>query len=399
MKAATQLDFVPRIPYGTKDFLPREAVEKRRVEADLARLFAQWGYDEVVTPTFEYLETLEVGNGGQSQGQVFKFFDQHNRLVALRHDMTTPIARVAATRLKEAEPPLKLFYLTNVFRQEEAQTGRQCEFYQGGIEVLGVSDSTADAEVIALAVESLRSAGLKKFQFSLGQVDFINGLMDPIASSDILAKRLKQAVVGRNLVDLELCLNESALSSNEKKALLELPLLHGGTEVLSKAGKLTSNPICRQALENLREIYELLTHYDVADYVNFDLGLTRDLDYYTGMVFEGYTPGLGFPVCGGGRYDRMLEAFGTDCPATGFALGVERIMLALEKQGTNVLNTQDDIYLAWAPDCLADALNKAMQLRQAGNQVEVAMRPQLKDDAKWTQQEKGRRRLVYINAE
>ncbi len=393
----TQNEFVPRIPYGTRDFLPREAAEKRRLEAELAALFGSWGYDEVVTPTFEYLETLEAGSGGENQ--VFKFFDQHNRLVALRHEMTTPIARVAATRLKEAEPPLKLFYLTNVFRQEEAQTGRQCEFYQGGIEVLGVADSTADAEVIALAVESMRSSGLKNFKFSLGQVDFINGLMDSVSNVKNLKARLRKSVTGRNLVELEECLSESPLAEQERKALQELPLLHGGREVLSHAGKITSNPICRQALENLWEIYELLNHYDVSEYVNFDLGLTRDLDYYTGMVFEGYAPGLGFPICGGGRYDRMLEAFGVECPATGFALGVERIMLALERQKTVVDTKQEDVYLAWAADCLPLALKQAAELRSVGCSVELALRPQLKSDAEWTRQEKGRARLVYVNAE
>lgn len=393
----TQIDFVPRIPYGTRDFLPREAEEKRRLEAELAALFGNWGYDEVVTPTFEYLETLEAGSGGENQ--VFKFFDQHNRLVALRHEMTTPIARVAATRLKEAEPPLKLFYLTNVFRQEEAQTGRQCEFYQGGIEVLGVADSTADAEVIALAVESMRSSGLKNFKFSLGQVDFINGLMDSASNIKNLKARLRKAVTGRNLVELEECLKESPLAEQERKALQELPLLHGGTEVLSRAGKITSNPICRQALENLWEIYELLNHYEVSEYVNFDLGLTRDLDYYTGMVFEGYAPGLGFPICGGGRYDRMLEAFGVECPATGFALGVERIMLALERQAASLNPKKEDVYLAWAVDCLPLALKQAAKLRNTGCRVEMALRPQLESDAEWTRQEKGRGRLVYVNAE
>lgn len=399
MAKELQAEFVPRIPYGTKDFLPAEAAQKRRLEAELAALFAGWGYDEVVTPTFEYLETLETGGCGAAQSQVFKFFDQHNRLVALRHDMTTPIARVAATRLKEAEPPLKLFYLTNVFRQEEAQTGRQCEFYQGGIEVLGVSDSTADAEVIALAVESLRASGLESFQISLGQVDFINGLMDPTAAQGSLQARLKRAVAGRNLVELEECLNASTLSSGERAALQELPLLHGGSEVLSKAGKLTANPLCRQALDNLWEIYELLTHYQVAEYVNFDLGLTRDLEYYTGMVFEAYAPGLGFPVCGGGRYDRMVEAFGAECPATGFALGIERIMLALDRQKSLAAAAADDIYLGWASDCLAEALKTAAELRRTGKQVEVALRPQLKEDAAWTQREKGRRSLVYVDAE
>ena len=170
-------EYIPQVPYGTKDILPQDAARKRRVENELARLFLAWGYQEVVTPTFEYHETLKAGAPEESDDSSFRFFDRNGRMLALRPDMTTPIARVAVMRMKDDPLPFRLFYLANVFRQEESQAGRQCEFYQAGVELLGAGGIAADAEVVALAVEALLAAGLADFQICLGQVDFIGGII------------------------------------------------------------------------------------------------------------------------------------------------------------------------------------------------------------------------------
>lgn len=389
--------FLPQIPYGTKDFLPRDARRKRAAENALAGLFARWGYEEVVTPTFEYLETLTVGVSGDLVQSLFKFFDKNNAILALRPDMTTPIARVAATRFRESVPPLRLFYLTNVFRQEQAQAGRQCEFYQAGVELLGAGGPAADAEVVALAVAALLEAGLTNFQIGLGQVQFINGVMAESGLTATEQQRVKQCMVSRDLVGLGEILAGSALSADAQRLIREIPLLHGGDKVVSEAYRLVGNDTSRAALDNLADIRRLLAGYGVERYVTFDLGLIRDFDYYTGMVFEGYTPGLGFPLCGGGRYDNMVAAFGVDCPATGFAMGIERILLALERQGIAPPEAVRDAYVAWGEGALAAAIAEADRLRHEGRTVEMSLEACSRSEAKAAQAAKGYARLMYFD--
>lgn len=389
-------NFVPQIPYGTRDLLPREAKQKRIVEGSLAELFSRWGYDEVVTPTFEYMETLEVGTGSNIQQHVFKFFDKNNRILALRPDMTTPIARVAATRMKETPLPLRLFYLTNVFRHEQAQAGRQCEFYQAGVELLGAPGPAADAEIVALAVEAMLEAGLTNFQISLGQVDFINGLMAESQLSPERQQQIKYAMVTRDLVGLGEFLAKSGLTPASQELLQQIPLLHGREDMLNKAYKLVSNDLSRMALDNLADIRKLLAGYGAQQYVNFDLGIIRDFDYYTGMVFEGYTPGLGFPLCGGGRYDTMLASFGAHHPATGFALGIERVLLAMERQGIGVSVRGKDVYIAWAEGKLAQAIETASQCRKEGRRAELALAASARAVAETMAREQGYEELIYI---
>lgn len=389
-------NFVPQIPYGTKDLLPREAKQKRIVEGALAEVFSCWGYDEVVTPTFEYMETMTLGTGNTIHEHVFKFFDKNNRTLALRPDMTTPIARVAATRFKERPLPLRLFYLTNVFRHEQAQAGRQCEFYQAGIELLGAPGPAADAEIIAIAVEAMLEAGLTNFQIGLGQVAFINGIMAESGLNLVEQQKVKYAMVNRDLVGLGEILAESGLAQPAQELLRQIPLLHGREDMLNEAYRLVNNGTSRAALDNLADIYKLLKDYGVDQYVNFDLGIIRDLDYYTGMVFEGYTPGLGFPLCGGGRYDTMLESFGVANPATGFALGIERILLALERQGIGVSVQGRDIYIAWAEGKLTDAIKAAKDYRKAGRRAELALEASSKTAAQAAAKEQGYEELIYI---
>ena len=390
------MGFVPRIPYGTKDFLPKEALSKRLMEASLAEFFGRWGYEEVVTPTFEFLDIFTAGTGTDSINDMFKFFEKNNRTVALRPDMTTPIARVAASRLKDNRPPLRLFYLTNIFRYEEAQAGRQCEFYQAGAELIGVPGPHADAEIVALAVEALKQAGLERFQINIGQVDFINGIMENTLLSAKERSSIKHCLLKRDLVGLDALLEQSHLDPDAQKLLQLIPQLHGKEEVLQKAYTLTSNATSRAALDNLSDLFKLLVDYGLDEYVQFDLGIIRDLEYYTGMVFEGYTAGLGFPVLGGGRYDKLISCFGMDSPATGFALGIERVLLAKERQGLAKQEVAKDVYIAWALGCEAKAIQKAQELRREGKVVSLALIQQDKKEAEQAAKDNGFVSCIYI---
>ena len=385
------------IPYGTRDFLPKDAKFKRSIESNLAKTFSLWGYDEIVTPSIEYVDTLTINNRSGIENQLFKFFDKNNRTLALRHEMTTPIARVAASRMYDDVLPFKLSYISSVYRYEQAQEGRQCEFYQAGVELMGVADASADAEVIALAVDSLRKTGLANFEICLGQVEFINGIMQQMGLSKEKQNEIRLALEQRNLVDLNKAVEETNLPNKAKQALKSIPLLQGKEDILEFANNLALNEQSRKALDNLHDIYELLKLYGVADNVNFDLGVNRDFSYYTGMVFEVYAPGIGYPICGGGRYDNMLSDFGTDCPATGFALGIERLMLALAKQNqVQSVQHKKDVYIAFAAGKQAEAIDEATKLRSEGKIVDLAFTPQSKEKAVKYQADKNINELIYI---
>jgi ATP phosphoribosyltransferase regulatory subunit len=385
-----------KIPYGTKDFLPAEARCKRLLEGELAAQFSRWGYEEVVTPTMEYLQTLTIGTGLDMSEQMFVFFDRSNRILALRPEMTIPIARLAATRFREKPLPLRLFYLTNVFRHEEAQAGRQCEFHQAGVELMGAAQPSADAEVIGLAISAALAAGLQDFRICLGQVEFINGILAESGLSERERQEIKQCLVKRDLVGLERTTKMSGLTAEKQAAICQIPLLSGGQEALNTARALVTNSASRDALDNLEAIFDLLHAYGLQQYVAFDLGIIRDFDYYTGMVFEGYTPGLGFPFCGGGRYDRMLASFGLECPATGFAMGIERLLLALSRQGLNKQDGLRDFYVSWQDGSLSAAIATARKLREGGATVELSPVAETKAKAEQNQRQRGFKELLYI---
>ena len=384
-------------PYGTHDFLPKESAAKRTIEQNILELFRLHGYEEVVTPTIEYLETLTIGSSRTIESHLFKMFDRSNKTLALHHEMTTPIARLVSSRLKDSPMPLKLSYNTNVFRYEQTLPGRQCEFYQAGVELLGSSSTCADAEIIALAVECLKTSGLNDFELCLGQVEFANGIMEQ-NNLDIESKELlKNAIESHNIVALENKVDELSLPKTAADSLKQIPYLHGGKEIINKAHAMALNERSRRALDNLSEIYRLLEVYGVADKVVFDLGLIRDFSYYTGMVFEAYAPGLGYSLAGGGRYDHMLKDFGLACPATGFALGIERIILARQRQGITEDYITRDIYVGYEASKLNEAIETAKKLRSDGKVVELALIPQNEEDAKNSQVEKNYKELIYIS--
>lgn len=327
-----------QIPYGTKDIL--DASKKRALENNLAQTFTDWGYQEVITPTYEYLDTFNMGSDDANDEATFKFFDRNNRTLVLRPDMTTPIARLASTRKELGEEVDRLFYIANVFRYEQTQSGRQCEFYQAGVELLGAEGPIADAEILALAINSLKIGGLSEFTISLGHVNFIKGLLDEAGLVGQNRNRLKELVTKRDVVGAAELVNELALPAVQAELLKKILFLQGDKDFLVQLQSSVKNDLSSKAIENLLEIYAALEKYDVQKYITFDLGLIRNMNYYSGMVFEGYSKQIGYPICGGGRYDRMLGKFGEEREATGFALGIERLMLSAEKKSPLIDNSE-----------------------------------------------------------
>ena len=373
-------DSILQVPYGTRDVLPGEAAARRQMEDRICSLFARWGYDEVATPTFEYLDTF-AGSGQADEG-AFKFFDRKGSILMLRTDMTTPIARMVSTRMRKDTGVKRLSYRAQLFRYEEAQAGRQCEFTQCGIEMMGASGAPADAEVIALAVHTLLEAGLKNFYITLGQMEFINGLIEAAALTDEQAKEIKHCLIKRNAAGLEQAVESAKIPEQLANIFKDLLFLHGGVQLLNDMQQRVLSRRCWNALENLREIYELAKAYDVAQYLSFDLGLTRSLDYYTGMLFEGYAAGMGYSLIGGGRYDNMMQRFGKPCPATGFALGIDRIALTLQRQGSLDVKGPETVLVAYADGKTAEGITLACSLRKEGKRVRLADRVMTEEEAR-----------------
>src|SRR6266700_630472 len=323
-----------QLPKGAKLYLPEEAAQKRVVEERLLGVFRRWGYREVVTPAYEYFDVIAQGTDHELQERMFKMVDRESgRLLALRADITPQIARIVATRMRDEPKPLRLAYVSNVFRYDEPRVGRYREFYQAGVELIGLPNAEGDAEMIAMTVEGLGALGLTRFQIDVGQADFFRGILEDLGLDEAKARELRSALGKKDVSALERLVAGLGAPAAAGELLLALPGLYGRGDVLERAERLVKNPRSEAALANLAEVYRLLTVYGLADSVLLDLGEVRGFDYYSGVHFEAYVTGLGAPLVGGGRYDQMLARFGYDCPATVFAFETGRALLAMATQG------------------------------------------------------------------
>lgn len=339
-----------QLPHGVADLYFEQAARKTRLEARLHETFAQWNYTQVIPPTFEYYEALAAEASPQVREEIYRFPDRDGRMLALCADPTIPIARLVSTKLYDQTLPLRFFYVANVFRHKEPKASLRREFTQAGIELIGAGTPQADAEVIALAVTSLRAIGLNEFRLRLGAMDFVNALLTPLHLSESQREQIKSALERKNPGALNEALHHIAITEELKRALSALPTLAGGAGVLTRAAdECAVNAPAQRAIERLRALWQLLEALDVADAVTLDLGMVRGMAYYTGIVFETFARGIGFSVMSGGRYDNLLAHFGRDLPACGFAIGVERALAAIQIQ------RNDDVALA--PNIVAELEN------------------------------------------
>ena len=361
-----------QVPPGVRDLLPVEAGVKREIEKKFAELVHSWGYLEVSTPLYEYYENSLVKESSQ-EDKIYKFLDRNGHLLALRPDMTLPIARLAATRLKDAALPLRLFYTGHAFVYDSPQAGRQREFYQAGVEILGDNSADADAETVILAVKALLAAGIKEFQISLGHVGIFHGLAGDLGLPAEQVEELKTAIGNKDYVLLRELLGRFNITPSDQARVMKVLNMRGGAYVLAEARQLVGSGKAHSALDNLEEIFTVLKAYKVDSHVILDFGLLRKLDYYTGLVFEGYTGSLGFPLCGGGRYDNLTGQFGRDIPATGFALGVDKVMLVLDRQEGLNKDIRCDYLIRYTRANRPGAVKQASQLRAAGHTVTVEL--------------------------
>ncbi|HEX8959221.1 MAG TPA: ATP phosphoribosyltransferase regulatory subunit [Solirubrobacterales bacterium] len=318
---------IHRIPPGTRDVLPDEMRELRRLRRALMEVFESRGYGEVATPAIEYDEVMARGDG-RAAGSAYRFFDERGELLALRSDMTVPIARLAATRYADAEPPLRLCYVANAFRAVRPQRGQMRELTQAGVELIGAPAPQGTAEVVEVLEAALDAAGLDRAVIGLGDADLFRQLLAELGvegeeRESILARLATHDLVG---LETELAAVEG-ISAEQCATCVALSQLRGGREVLDEARALGGAAVER-ATTRIGETFEALEAAGAADRVRIDLGLLRDLGYYSGAILEVYDPALGYVLGGGGRYDGLLKRFGLDLPAAGFALYLERVHVA-----------------------------------------------------------------------
>ncbi len=315
------------IPPGTRDILPDEMRELRALQATLIEVFERFGYGQVATPTLEYDEVLQRGEGRSGVG-AYRFFDERGELLALRSDMTIPIARLVASRFADSEPPHRFCYVGNAYRVVRPQRAQVRQFLHAGIELLGSPAPEGTAEVLEVLSASLDAVGLNRAVLGLGDADLYRQLLTELGVQGEYRGRILDRLAEHNLVGLEMAVDEvEGLNAHGRETLLRLPGLRGGAEVLDEARELGGAAVERAA-QRLQQTYDLLVRRGVAGRVQLDLGLLRDLGYYTGAIVEIYDPALGHILGGGGRYDDLVGRFGTPMPAAGFGLYLERVHVA-----------------------------------------------------------------------
>ncbi len=354
-------------PVGVRDILPEEFAFKREVVSKIEDVFGRYGYKQISSPMLEYTEVFE--QAGVVSNNMYRFIDRDGAVLGLRSDMTPPIARIAATKYNEADLPLRFSYTENSFINRESFQGKLHEFTQSGVELIGVNSIDADAEALCVAINALVAAGLKTFKIQIGHVDFLRGILEESSLSESDTSALKALILSRNFADASAFVAEKDTGAHIKELFKSLIILGGGIEDLDAVSRLVKNPLSLRALDELKAMSALLSEIGLSEFVSFDLNMVGNLDYYTGLIFRGHTPGTGFSILDGGRYDGLPSRFGKPYPAVGFALRINHIVGAL--QATPV--TFADTLLAYDTDMRAKALLTGDELRMRGLYVENSL--------------------------
>jgi ATP phosphoribosyltransferase regulatory subunit len=360
-------------PEGVRDILFDECFAKRNLESRLRNLFRSIGFFEIETPTLEFYDAFSPDSGFISQEDMFKFFDQQGRILVLRPDATIPVARVAATKYADGGYPLKFSYIVNTYRYNELGGGKQKEFTVAGAEIIGAGGPEADAEVMATAVNALRELGLESFQIDMGQMEFFRGLMEETGLPEDEIERLGKLIDKKDSIGLKDSLDAYGIRKDLLDLILGLPSYFGTLDVLDRVEAVTRNGRSLKALDNLRQVYSIMQDYGFEKYVSIDLAMVPDLYFYTGIIFKGYTYDVGFPILRGGRYDRLVSKFGKDMAATGFSLGLNMAMMAMERQGISTERPRVDAVICYDSGMRACAARICDELRKQGLVVEMSL--------------------------
>ena len=361
-------------PEGVRDIYNVECGKKLTVESRIKKVFHLYGYHDIQTPTFEYFDVFRKEIGTTPAKELYRFFDKEGNTLALRPDITPSVARVAATLFEEETLPIRLCYTGNTFVNHSNYQGRLREVTQMGAEFIGDDSVEADAEMLALSIETTLSIGVKEFQLTVGNVDFINSLFKDAVLDSEAKERVMELVSNRNFFGVEEFLEKTNLPRSIKEAFASLNSLVGGVEILEKARDIAPNSTGIIAIKRLERIYRILELYGVEKYVTFDLGMSGLHGYYTGIIFRGYTYGTGDAIIKGGRYDHLIEKFGKQSPSIGFVIIVDELMKAMMRQKLRILYTRKNTIILYEENRFQDAISLAKKLRSKAKNVELLKR-------------------------
>lgn len=358
-------------PEGVRDVYGKECARKLTIENKINNIFNLYGFHNVQTPTFEFFDIFNKERGSVPSKNLYKFFDREGNTLVLRPDLTPSIARIAAKNYMDVNVPIKICYNANTYINNSELQGKLKEITQLGCELIGDDSVEADAEMVALVVNSLKSAGFDKLLVEIGQVDFYKGLLEECGFEDDVEEELRVRIENKNFFGVEELLDSKDITSNVKDTFLKLPSLFGSSDVLDKAKELATNEKSLKAIEKLEEVYSILVDYGVADYISFDLGMLSNFNYYTGIIFKAYTYGTGDAIVAGGRYDKLLSQFGKYSAAIGFAVYMDQLLMAMSSQ--KMEGDTDYAYevLIYDTELRKTALQLATGLREKGIKTEL----------------------------
>lgn len=358
-------------PEGVRDVYDRECARKTETQRKIDDVLRSYGYSQIETPAFEYFDIFNKERGSVVPGEMFKFFDRDNETLVLKPDMTPAISRCVAKYFLDETMPIRLCYLERTYINGRGYQGRLKEATQTGAELIGDDTAAADAEMIAMVIDSLKAAGLKEFQVELGQVDFFRGLAEEAGMDQDCEDQLRQLIESKNHFGVEEFIETQPVSERIRDAFRKLPELFGSTDILKEARGLTDNERALRAIDRLERVYEILKIYGLSAFVSFDLGMLSKYKYYTGIIFKAYTYGTGDYIVNGGRYDKLLVQFGKDAPAVGFAIGVDSLLTALSRQNIPVPVHMTDALVVYEAGRETEAIDMAGDMRADGKYVQL----------------------------
>ncbi len=361
-------------PDGVRDIYSVEYRKKNELENKLQKVFGLYGYHNVQTPMFEYFDVFGKEVGTIPSKELYKFFDREGNTLVLRPDITPSIARMATTLYDTEKLPIRLCYKGNTFINHSSYRGRLHETTQAGAELIGLDSVEADAEMVAMAVESLKEVGLSDFQIHIGNVEFFESFITETGLDKEKELKLREFISNRNYFGVDELLQNANTKETTKAAFQVLPELIGGVEILREAKKYALNFRTIEALKRLEALYELLTAYGVEKYVTFDLSMSGTYGYYTGIIFRGYTYGTGDAIVKGGRYDHLLEKFGKASPSIGFVIVVDELLNAFARQKLSITYKNKNTFILYDANRQAEAIKLAKEFRANGKPTELVLK-------------------------
>ena len=353
-------------PEGVRDIYGNECEKKHIIIERIENVLHLYGNKDIETPTFEYFGIFNADKGSAPSNEMYKFFDRNNNTLVLRPDFTPSIARCVAKYFPDEELPIRLCYKGNTFASTEQHKGKLAEVTQLGSELINDDSSAADAETIACVIDCIKATGLTDFQIEIGEVDYFKGIIEDACLDENTENKIRDYIQIKNFFGLSEYISELDIPEDIKKNLNSLSSMFGGLECLENAEKITKSERALEAIDRLRKVYKALSYYEYQNYISFDLSMINGYDYYTGIVFSGYTYGTGNPIVRGGRYNNLLSQFGKDAPSIGFSIYVDDLMNTLSRQKITVKNDVKDCLIVYTIEHQESALRLAKRLREQG---------------------------------